>query len=801
VNLVALLVFVAAPPVPVAELDAQRGVTVTVLDKALLPSSRSQGGVADIWLVEVMTLQHGRGDVARFDPLRLSAHGRSYMQLSTTLNGLDITDPARPGEPLLAVPFEAWDSVTFTSLYTSTPGFHYRVAPREALTGRLVGGTGGDVGGGLLIPSGLMDREPATRAGAPTERRELVRPIEVTVDAGVGAQGGGVRVIGEHLEHRHHYLTLVDDEHAERSTALLVGRSGVFGIPLELTLGWQGERRSHAGAELRLPEPLTRNSEADALIAGISAELAPSGHSALTLSFGFGMRDDHEQPNTSAPFVTDLEDEWLYLGRPRFPETLSRSRADAAAVLRLGPAGAPLVLSARGSRATLTSTPTLVGGRSGITYDGVVYGSDSPAAAFHTVYGPARRAEETLVTARAEVRTEHTLGRWSLSAYAAWDHGSVDSAAGSELSQSAPAAGVFARLALGETELFATLSREPERMTSELAAAIDPARPSSYRYRWDDDGDLVPETGETGQLIARSGARFRTIDADLARPASNTLAVGITTPPFGAFKASFRGIGRLLTDRYVVRLTEASASAYSSRTFHDPGGDGRGEEIVPGGGQRFTIYDRDPASFGTDSFVLTNSARADFYWGLEAQLLSLQREPWFLSLSGTAYLSAGSAPFGSFPDRNDPGVIDEASADPNARAHNRGRYDHDRSYGLHLLAGWTPIEALWLSTALRYRDGQPFTRVVVADSLSQGPTALMAVRRGKPRHTFHMEMDVRAAYQLGLGDLQARLVIDVLNALGSGTELLEDPRTGPTYRDPIEMVPGRSVFATLELAF
>ncbi len=784
-------VLAAEAPSPVGELDAKDGVTVVAQDRALLPSGRGLGSIADVWLVEVMTLQNGRGDLARFDPLWLSAHGRSRLQLVTTLNGLDLTDPARPGTPLFEVPFAAWDRVTFTSLYGGAPGFHYRLGTSGRA--RAEGGTGRTVGGPLLLPSGLMDREPATRKGVTEERRELSGPLELTADVGQHASGAPLRVVLEHLEHSHSYPTLVAEDEAERTTALVVALAGGW----LLTGGWQLERRSHEGAQFRWPDALTLEREGQAFVAGVERRFTPSATAELRLTAGLTLRRDDEAPNTASPVVTDLEGEWLYLARPRFAEDLRRSQAHAGLELRFGDSEAPVTFSVRGSRAALASTPHVVGGRRGVTYDGNFDGAGTPAGTYIVDYGSTGRAEEVLTSVRLGIEAARRLGEVQLTAYAAWDYAAAESLSGPGVTAPAPAAGVYAVLPIGEAELFATASHEPERLTAEVAAALDPARPFSYRYRWSDDGDLVPEASERGELIERRGARFRRLGEDVARPAASTVAVGVQSAPFGRFRANLRGIGRLLTNRYVLRL--ADERGYTARAFRDPGGDGRGEEVVAGGGQRFTVYERDPETFGAERYVLENAVRSDFYWGLEGQLLSLQREPWFLTVSGTAYLSAGSAPFGSFADRNDPGIIDEGSAELNERVNNRGRYDHDRSYGLHVLSGVTPLEGLWLSAALRYRDGQPFTRLVVVDDLPQGPTAVMAVRRGRPRHTFHMELDVRATYELELAGFSAQLALDVLNALGSGTELLEDPRTGPTYRDPLEMVPGRAVFATLVL--
>jgi hypothetical protein len=62
-----------------------------------------------------------------------------------------------------------------------------------------------------------------------------------------------------------------------------------------------------------------------------------------------------------------------------------------------------------------------------------------------------------------------------------------------------------------------------------------------------------------------------------------------------------------------------------------------------------------------------------------------------------------------------------------------------------------------------------------------------------------MTVDLRVAYDFDLGPFAATVLADVYNFFGSGTEMLEDMRTGPDYRTSIEMVPGRGLHIQLSL--
>ena len=200
--------------------------------------------------------------------------------------------------------------------------------------------------------------------------------------------------------------------------------------------------------------------------------------------------------------------------------------------------------------------------------------------------------------------------------------------------------------------------------------------------------------------------------------------------------------------------------------------------------------------------MLVNDADRSRYLGTEIQLHTEATPHWFFNLSASGYWVNSNAPFGSFADRNDPGAIDEITADPNARVNARGRADNDRAYGATLLVGGELARDLWLSTATRYLDGQPFARIDMVEALPQGPAAIMATQRGTPgpRHTFHMTTDIRLSYLWrGNGRHTLSLMLDVFNLLGSGTEIVEDPRAGgETFRRALEMIPGRALLLTAE---
>ena len=68
----------------------------------------------------------------------------------------------------------------------------------------------------------------------------------------------------------------------------------------------------------------------------------------------------------------------------------------------------------------------------------------------------------------------------------------------------------------------------------------------------------MPEAGEAGTLLARHGGAFHAMGDDLRRPSASHFAFGLRTPRLGAFRAIATGVGRWLSQRYTVRLSDPS---------------------------------------------------------------------------------------------------------------------------------------------------------------------------------------------------------------------------------------------------
>ena len=751
-----------------------------------LPSGRHLGAVFDVWFNRVINQQANGGDIAFFDPLRLSAHGRSWRQTRFHLNGVDITDPARPGEPLFELSFAAWDGLAYRSLWTARPGVDMDFRAESPDAWRLTGATGWNLGGGTWLPRGLFDREPATEFGATAERRRLRPVAELFAERRwQPGQTGQVRAVGSFVEHERRYPTLLS---SNGQNEVDTSRRGTFALRHEFaaddgrsrfstTVFGQMDDRSHEGAQYRWEAPLTLDTSSR--IWGAHLGWARP-QSELAMVVGVTARRDDERARRETPFVRDLESAWMHLARPREAEQLERWRLDGAAHR----AWSDWQLRVRGAyaRIGLEIQPQPL---TGVSYLRGPARGQPPAQALELASSVRHDLRSREI--RVDVERDFDVGAATLNVMTALDHAAVAAGGGRSLAYWSPAVGAVISAPCGGVECFALARREPVALSRDVSEFLSAAG-SSTMHVWNDDGDLLPEPGEAGRLLGRHGGMFHTTRNNLARPSSNHFAFGVQTSQRGAVRAAVAGVGRWLSRPYTVRLSDPSV--YSE------------VQAVTAEGHSMTAFTRDLSRAGQETYVLVNDRDTGRYLGVEFQVHTQGRQGWFLHLAASGYQFLANAPFGSFADRNDPGAIHEITADPNSRVNGRGRADNDRAFTATLLVGRELAPRLWLTAATRYLDGQPFARIDVVESLAQGPTAVLATPRGTPgpRHTFHMTTDVRLAYLArGSGRNTLSLVLDVLNLLGSGTEIAEDPRAGPeTYRRALEMIPGRSLLVTLE---
>ncbi len=284
-----------------------------------------------------------------------------------------------------------------------------------------------------------------------------------------------------------------------------------------------------------------------------------------------------------------------------------------------------------------------------------------------------------------------------------------------------------------------------------------------------------------GVLVARAGRGpdVAAIDPDLTAPRTFEYTGGLDLQLGGHL--TFRAAAVWRTSRNLVASvnTGVPSSSYDQLLIPDQGGDWEG----PSDDTTILVYDRRPATFGLDRFLLTNPADATAtYEGLETTW-TLRSRPVEMLFGAIMYRSRTWAAYRGFgPIENDQSVVGEVFENPNARPLLQGSNFFDRSY-VGKLAGTVHLPlAFRFGFAARYQDGQPFARVVTVPDLAMGPEVIHAYRTGRTRYTYTLTLDLRLQKTMRIMGREAAVMVDVFNATQHKNEVNEDAATTPLFR-------------------
>jgi hypothetical protein len=154
-------------------------------------------------------------------------------------------------------------------------------------------------------------------------------------------------------------------------------------------------------------------------------------------------------------------------------------------------------------------------------------------------------------------------------------------------------------------------------------------------------------------------------------------------------------------------------------------------------------------------------------------------------------------------DENDPMLIGEAFANPNAGVNAAGgRTFFDRGYVGKIAGAFDLPARIALGIVTRYQDGQPFSRLAVFENLNQGPEAVAAYPNGRPtRFTYIMTTDVRLQKAAAFGSKQLTLIADGFNVFNIGREVSEYVIGDANFRKTTLIEPPRTIRVGLRFAF
>jgi hypothetical protein len=332
-----------------------------------------------------------------------------------------------------------------------------------------------------------------------------------------------------------------------------------------------------------------------------------------------------------------------------------------------------------------------------------------------------------------------------------------------------------------------------------LALAFgDPNSPTGSVYTWTDTNhDGVAEPSERGPLVAQVGPGAGTtglssLDPNLARPALVQTIIGLSVdrPRWGAT------ISAIIRRESNLIQVEDPGAQYTLIQVPDEGIDYPGPKT-----STLDTYSRTPASFGLDHYVLTNPAGLTAtFEGLDANV-QIRSQYVVLAFGATAGLGdATNAVRGFRVDENDPGVLDLAG-NPNSLVNARGRPFYDRGYTGKLALAFRLPHDIGIGTIVRYQDGQPFSRLAVGTGLTQGPEPIRAYTPGRTRFSFVGSVDLRVQKDFVVGRGRFGVFLDVFDLFNTTREVEEIVATSPDFRDVSAVEPPRSVRIGLRLHF
>lgn len=802
-------------PCPRLQLDCADGRIATRwgLDSLArdLPSGRSAWSLLETVEPAVVVDRIDGAGLHLDEPGRFAMRGASWTQNTVLLDGVDVTDPLRGGNPLLLPDIDSLQSIEVTSALApaeySAPGVTLALTPRTPAASW--GGTAQAYG----LGSGMQSRE------SPGDAPSVAR-FGSLADASALASGP---IAGERLRllvsGRLARVRRFERADAVEREARLV--SGTFQLAYRagerdaLRLGGVGQalERPLAARARFAGDPVTEQADAFGATSAWSHESDRVAASAFA-----GFWTGAVEPQTGG-YAADGTVERLRDGPVPdlvFASRSQRSSWSAGGRIAVRPAASGGLRHAPRfgiivSRASLVEARG-VDGPVAETVDGLAarvwdYAWPGPDAHRHALDVAAWASERLTWSDRlfveAGLRLERTTGA------------AEDAAQGVSWTSLLPR--VSARLRLtdaGRLSLLGGWGEYRHRLLLDSLAFGDPNAPRASVYRWADaNGDGLYDLSERGPLVARVGpgagdGTLAGIDPGLRPPRTRELVAGIEASPGKGWALGLIGFDRRETDLVESVDVGVSADDYVVRYLPDPGGDIAG----PQDDQLLPVFDRKPESFGNDRYLLTNpTGHTGLYQGVELCVEKALGARFALFAGATASrteVRGGNRGFRV--TENDQGVVGELFDDPNADTYSLGRGFFDRAYTIKVAAAWRAPHGFRLGLVARYQDGQPFARVVVVPDLAQGPEAIPATPRGQSfgraatvdpegrpltadghRFTYTLTVDARIEKAFRLGSRRLSLVAEVFNLPGLRNEVEENPVWGASFRDPTAVQPPR----------
>ncbi len=738
----------------------------------ILPHGRTTGSIFENWLTPVVFLPVETGGLSRVDSPRFSCLGISWVEQNWLLNGVDVTDPFRSGFPL----FEpAWDSIKRIQLRSFQENDPHRLGvnwtvdlPETTDEFQISYNSIDPFDGGLLMPGGIMDREPSFPYGSPEERRRYKSSSEIN-----GSYFTANRFYSgvEALITEREFPTLTDEsgslteEEAEKYTLTSIYRDSNNSMPFKILFLAQYNQNNNYGANLRL----NRN------------ETLSQKNFALHLQYNARKELAKGELGVSSGLTTRLEKREAHLERPRVMEFDTES----------GPVPEAGGINRINFDNSLTRKYGIFSFETGVQLTGVFFKPEIPFSQTFLTYTDPQDGSTDFVTIWDETESSNEFignGRLKAGFSKIWNFFSLSGniyldtstafANGKNLLNWFGAGGkILSKFIIEKTKTTIGIGtlHQPAKLNSYIVGFLNSKRPSGKQYRWtDSNGNGIAEGSELGDLISTTGGKDHHKDEGLKRPYHDEFFFSIKQGIGKHFKIVFQGAHRIFSNYFIVNY-----GSYEG-------------DYTPIDG--YELYNK---PLGEDEYYLSNhTKKRSSYSGVEIQLLS-EWERFYLNFTTTAFMVRGFAPIGNGPDFNDYAVISEETASPNSWINAGGRLDSDRAYMSNLLVGYRITRNLSFGSTIKYRDGEPFSQHIIYRDSYGVPIRVIKKPRGEweeggTRYTFSWNIDMRLRYASTIQGKKFIVVFDMYNLIGSATEILESYRVEDA-RKSLEAVPPRMI--------
>lgn len=779
-------------------LDGDRpplGSTMTVAALGTLPAGATVFALLDTAVPDVIADRMDTGGLATGAAVRTGAHGSSWTQTAYRVGDADITDPGVPGTPLLVPGVAEWDRVDVATGIlppdVNAPGMAVGLVPRHPST-RI----------GWLD---LFGSPPAFTADGVSEKPAPLTRLDSWAHGAVVA-GGPIRdrtnafVAGSWT--RASYFERLDPASLDASNG---------SIFLNLTLPAGADRLKLTGWLQRTRTPLEHHAVfGDAAAADRRRAVHGQGTWERVLGSGAAVRAFGAL--TVRARSTDLAPASIVV-MERLTDGPATALLDPGeGTDRLLQGGVRWSRSVDGSRShqidagadwtrAFSSQQAAFSGRVGELVNGTparAWDFTDPAAESRWHSGTiAAFASDTLalgsrLTVNGGLRFESIRGKAA----------DVDGPAVS-WNDVYPRAGLHVALTdFWRIATFAQYGRYGHRLPLRDLAYGDPTAPTAAVYRWR-GGDLR-QPGSLGPLVQRIGpgtggrADFSTIDPELTRPSMHEVVFGFESRPHPSAFVRMAAIARREATLIGVVDVGVPPSAYTTIDVLDTGIDRVGDDDD----HVLVFYNRPPSAFAADRYLLTNPAdHVATFVGVDF-VGEVHARRFFLIAGGTAGRSEGLAANRGFgPLENDAALLGEVFINPNAREYAQGRLFTERGYTIKTALSYQFDHDLTFGLIGRYQDGQHFARLVLLDTLNQGPETVRGFRNGRTRFTFSMTVDGRLQKGFTVRGRRLAVTLDAYNIFNQALSIEELQVTGAGPRQETGVQPPRVVHIGMRIPF